>query len=313
MTTPVFRMLALVPWILARPGVALDDVAAAFGTDVATVRGELETLAYCGPRLEASYEFEVVFGGDDTVTISMADELRRPLRLRPDEALRLVLVLTAAQRVTQGEVPGLGSALDKVRRAAGVDEHAAVAVVDDDGHLDRLRRAVADRVVVELDYLGRKDSRPQHRRVEPWRVDITREGQYLQGHDLDRDAARVFRLDRVTTLVVTDEPMVTTAPTDLPVPRWVPDDDAVPAVLALRPGAHFVADYVRADQDRVVDGVRRVELRTDALDWLADLVLAGGAKVDVEEPAELRRLVAERASAGLAAYDGVVAPTGEHA
>ncbi len=309
MTTPVFRMLALVPWILARPGVALAEVAEAFGTDVATVRGELETLVYCGPRLEASYEFEVNFGADDTVTIGMADELRRPLRLRPDEALRLVLVLTAAQRITQGDVPGLGSALAKVRAAVGVDEHAAVAVVDDAGHLDDLRRAVDAGLVVELDYLGRKDSRAQHRRVEPWRVDITREGQYLQGHDLDRDAHRVFRLDRVTTLVVTDRAATTPAPADLPVPRWVPDDDAVRAVLALRPGAHFVADYVRADVDEVVDGVRHVELRTDALDWLADLVLGGGAAVDVVEPPELRRLVAQRASAGLAAYDGHVATT----
>ncbi len=303
MTTPVFRMLAMVPWILRRPGVPLADVAAAFGADVDTVRDELRTLAYCGPRLEASYEFEVVFDGDDGVTITMADELRRPLRLRPDEALRLVLVLTVAQRVTQGEVPALDTALAKVRAAVGVDQHAAVAVVDDAGHLGRLRDAIGRGRVVELDYLGRKDRRPHPRRVEPWRVDVTREGQYLQGHDLDRGAPRVFRLDRITAMAVTDAAVTTTAPANLAVPAWVPDEDAVMAVLDLGPGAHFVGDYVQADVDTVTDGRRRVELRTDALDWLADLVLAGGVAARVVAPSDLADLVARRAADGLAAYD----------
>lgn len=303
MTTPVFRMLAMVPWILQRPGVALGDVAAAFGADVDTVRDELRTLVYCGPRLEASYEFQVDFGADDTVTITMADELRRPLRLQPDEALRLVLVLTVAQRITQGEVPGLDTALAKVRAAVGVDEHAAVAIVDDAGHLGDLRDAIARGRVVELDYLGRKDRRPHARRIEPWRVDIIREGQYLQGHDLDRDAPRVFRLDRITDLVVTDVAATTSAPDDLPVPAWVPDEDAVRAVLDLGPGAHFVGDYVEADVDTITDGQRRVELRTDALDWLADLVLAGGPAARALEPPDLADLVTRRAAEGLAAYD----------
>lgn len=302
MSAPVFRMLAMVPWILQRPGVPLHEVADAFGTDEATVREELRTLVYCGPRLEASYEFEVVFDADDGVTISMADELRRPLRLRPDEALRLVLVLTAAQRLTDGDVPGLDTALGKVRAAVGVDQHAAVAVVDDDGHLTTLRDAIQRGRVVELDYLGRKDDRPHRRRVEPWRVDVTRHGQYLQGHDLDRAAPRVFRLDRVTALVVTDHAVTTTVPDDLSLPEWVPDDDAVAAVLDLAPGAHFVGDYVQADVDTIHDGVRHVELRTDALDWLADLVLAGGAAVSVVEPPELAEIVQERASRGLDAY-----------
>ncbi len=303
MTTPVFRMLAMVPWVLQRPGVPLADVAAAFGADVDTVRDELKTLVYCGPRLEASYEFQVDFGADDTVTITMADELRRPLRLQPDEALRLVLVLTVAQRITQGEVPGLDTALAKVRAAVGVDEHAAVAVVDDAGHLGALRDAISRGRVVELDYLGRKDRRANARRVEPWRVDVTREGQYLQAHDLDRDAPRVFRLDRITDLVVTDARVTTTAPDDLAIPAWVPDEDAVTAVLELGPGAHFVGDYVQPDVDVVTDGQRRIELRTDALDWLADLVLAGGVAARVVEPPDLADLVARRAADGLAAYD----------
>lgn len=305
MSTPVFRMLAMVPWIRQRPGVAIGQVATAFDTDVATVRRELETLAFCGPRLEASYQFEVDFASDDAVTITMADELRRPLRLRPDEALRLVLVLTAAQRITHGDVPGLDTALAKVRQAVGVDEHAAVAVVDDAGHLDQLRDAIVRGRVVELDYVGRKDRRPQARRIEPWRVDITKSGQYLQGHDLDRQAARVFRLDRVTALVVTDLVVTTVPPDDLPIPAWVPDRDAVTAVLDLGPGAHFVGDYVQADVDTTSGDTRRIQLRTDALDWLADLVLAGGAAVHVLGPPELRESVADRARAGLAAYERI--------
>lgn len=302
MTSRVERMLNMVPWVIERPGVALDDVAAAFGTDVDTVRQELRDLMYCGPRLGGGWEFQLDIV-DDRVTVTAADELRRPLRLRPDEALRLVLVLTAAQRMVGDDLPGLASALAKVRDAAGLDESATVAVVDHDQHLATLREAIRDGRVVQLDYLGRKDETAHLRRVEPWRLDLTSEGQYLQAHDLDRDGHRVYRLDRIATVTVTDEPVTTTAPTDLPSPAWVPDDDAVQAVLELDASAHFVGDYVHADVDRVDDGARHVELRTDALGWLADLVLAGGAGVTVLDPPELRGLVLQRARAGLAAHD----------
>lgn len=302
MTTQVERMLNMVPWVIERPGVPLADVAEAFGTDVDTVRQELSDLAYCGPRLGGGWEFQLEIV-DDGVTVTAADELRRPLRLRPDEALRLVLVLTAAQRMVGDDLPGLTGALAKVRDAAGLDESATVAVVDDHHHLSTLREAIRDRRVVELEYHGRKDDTAHTRRVEPWRLDLTPDGQYLQAHDLDRDGHRVFRLDRIATVTVTDRAVVTTPPADLPRPAWVPDDDAVQAVLRLRSPAHYLGDYVRADHDETRDGVRHVELRTDALGWLAELVLAGGAAVDVVEPVELRDLVAAKARAGLAAHD----------
>lgn len=302
MTTRVERMLNMVPWVIERPGVTLDEVATAFGTSVDTVRSELTDLMYCGPRLGGGWEFQLEIV-DDRVTVTAADELRRPLRLRPDEALRLVLVLTAAQRIVGDDLPGLASALVKVRDAAGLDESATVAVVDDDHHLSTLREAIRDGHVVELDYLGRKDDTAQRRRVEPWRLDLTPDGQYLQAHDLDRDGHRVFRLDRIATVTVTQDPVTTAAPDELPPPAWVPDDDAVRAVLDLAGPGHYLGDYVRADVDRTADGVRHVELRTDALGWLAELVLAGGAAVTVVEPPELRDLVTRRARAGLAAHD----------
>jgi hypothetical protein len=84
----VARMLTMVPWLLERPGASLAEVAATFRVSEDTVRGDLGHLDFCG--LPGSRGRGPVRGHPrrDRVVLRMAEELKRPLRPTPREALR---------------------------------------------------------------------------------------------------------------------------------------------------------------------------------------------------------------------------------
>lgn len=301
----VARMLTMVPWFLERPGASVDEAADAFGVPARTIRRDLGHLDFCGlPGLGGGALFDVTLE-QDRVVVSMADELRRPLRLTPREALRLVLSLQAVDEAFGDELPALRRAIDKVRRAADLPAHAAVAVGEGQapGHLVALRGALRDARQVRLTYQGRTDDRPRDRHVDPWQLDVTPDGWYLHAHDVAADGHRVFRLDRVVDLEVLDQPVSRPRPdAPLPEPRFEPAEDAVEVVVRLGRGARWLADAF--DHDGVQDDGDALELRfrTDAPGWVARLLLMGAPDVEVVHPADLRVRLGEMARSALARY-----------
>jgi len=296
----VVRMLTLIPWLLERPGASLADTAAAFAVDESTVRMELEHLDFCGlPGLGGGALFDVTIVGD-AVTVRMADELRYPMRPTASEALRLLLIATAAERVVGREVPALRSAIDKLHRALGVPP-GAVDVLDATPSDDVLtaRKAIDVRVRVRFSYRGRSDAVPALRTVEPWAVELSEGAWYLHGLDVDAQAGRVFRLDRAAGMEATGEPCVASVPDELPGPVYEAGPEDLEVVLLIEPGAEWLLDAVRADRTTPSEGGLRVELRTGSPEWLTRLVLMAAGGAVVLEPAELRQQVRSRADDAL--------------
>ena len=298
----VVRMLTLIPWLLARPGASLAETAATFATDVATVRAELEHLDFCGlPGLGGGALFDVTIIGDH-VTVRMADELRYPMRPSPPEALRLLLIASAAERIAGSDVPALRSAIVKLHRALDVPE-GSVAVLDaePDDDVERLRRAIADRVQVRLSYRGRGDQDPTDRVIEPWALEFSEGAWYVHALDVGVGEARTFRLDRAAGIEPTEIPAGSEAPAALESPAYVASEDDLLVELLLEPSAHWLLDAVRPDEvETLADGVRRVVLRTASPEWVARLVLMGAGGAQVVSPAELRERVRSRAQDALA-------------
>lgn len=89
---------------------------------------------------------------------------------------------------------GSGEALWKLGASAGAAEQSAtgaVATIPSDENLGPIFSAITARHTVAFTYRG------DQRRVEPWRLDFQRGRWYLTGFDLDRDAERNFRLNRI--------------------------------------------------------------------------------------------------------------------
>ncbi len=308
------RLLALVPYLTARPGgVALAEAARDFGVGERQLRSDLELLWMCGlPGYGPGDLIDLAFEGD-RVRVTFPAGMVRPLRLTTDEAVALVVALT-----TLLDLPGLAErdavsrALDKISVAVG---HARGAVVPVAVSVDASEEALAvvrdgleRRRALHLHYyVPTRDERTQ-RTVDPMRLLLVDGHWYLEAWCRRVEDVRLFRLDRVDDVAVLDEP---SAPPPQAHERNLDDgvyqpEPGSPAVrLRLARSARWVADYYPVDSVAPVDdppGGLAVTVRTADLAWARHLVASLGGAALVQEPAGLAEEVAAEARAALARY-----------
>ncbi len=209
-TARLARLLTMVPWLVNRQGIDLQQAADDLGVSVEQLEADLNLLFLCGygqlpdELIEADWEEGRVFVGN-------ADTIARPLRLGVDEAVTLVVGLRALR-----EVPGLGDrdaverALAKLEDAAGAAAAPARRVRAEvaDGASPELlalaQQAIADHRRVHLRYLVPARDEATERDVDPMRVVGMDGSWYLEGWCHRAEDTRMFRMDRVEELTVLD-------------------------------------------------------------------------------------------------------------
>ena len=119
-TERLSRLLAMVPYLLARQGIPLREAARQFGISEDQLVKDLELLFVCGTPGHMPDDLIEAEWDTGHVYLNNAETIARPLRLGVDEALALIVGLRAL-----AEVPGLHDrdALDrtlaKLEAAAG--------------------------------------------------------------------------------------------------------------------------------------------------------------------------------------------------
>jgi proteasome accessory factor C len=306
------RLLSLVPYLMARPGIPVAEAAADFGISEKQLRRDLELLWMCGlPGYGPGDLVDLSFSGD-TVTVTHDAGMRRPLRLTTAEATALLVALR-----TLADVPGVVDtaavqrAIAKVERAVGDAGFGAVAVELEREEAETtaaVREALsAGRAMRVVYYTAGRDAVSQ-RTIDPMRLLIVEGRSYLEAWCRRAEAVRLFRLDRVEGVTVLDEPAAPPAdaePTDVSDGLFRPSAEHRSAVLQLEPSARWVAEYYPVDE--IVElGDERVRVRLRYADpaWLVRLVLGLGGGARLLEPPELAAAVARRAQEALAATSG---------
>jgi proteasome accessory factor C len=306
------RLLALVPYLLARPGVRVSEAAAVFGVSEVRLRKDLDLLWVCGlPGHGPGDLIDVEFEGD-TITLLEPAGVTRPLRLTVDEALALVVALRAlAETPGLVERDALDRALAKVERVAGeaaLPAHRVeVAVEGEERVLPVVEQALAQGRRLHLRYHVPGRDETTERDVDPMRLAWAEGRPYLEAWCRLAEGVRLFRLDRVAALQVLDAPAAPppeAASRDLSQGVFQPSPDHQLVVLALRPAAHWVADHHPCESvEEQADGVLLARLRTPDTAWVRRLALRLGAEGTVVSPPELAAQVRDDAREALAAYD----------
>lgn len=304
------RLLALVPYLLAHPGTPLAELAETFGVPARQLRQDLNLIFLCGlPGHTPGDLIEVWFGPDDTVSVTNADTIRRPLRLSTDEALALVVALRTLTEVPSAEGDdAVSRALAKIETAAGeAAERAsrvAVAVEAEPAMVAAARGALARQRRVRLSYYVPGRDETTERDVDPMRLLVTAGRTYLQGWCHRATDIRTFRTDRILALTELDAPAV--PPPDagpLPDTLFSPSEQDRLVTLRLEPRARWVADYYPCESVTEAGGDRLlVTLRSRESSWLIRLVLRLGPQATVVGPADLAADVRSEAAKALAAY-----------
>jgi proteasome accessory factor C len=316
------RLLNLVPYLLARPGIEIVEAAADLGVTEKQLREDLELLWVCGlPGYGPGDLIDMAFDGD-RVTITYDAGMDRPLRLTPDEALALVVALrTLAETAGTANRDAVERALAKIEDAAGDVVGAPVAVRLPGGgdRVEAVRAAVQRQRALRITYYTAARDETTERTVDPLRVLMVDGRAYLQAWCRRAEAVRLFRVDRIDALTELDEPANVPARarmTDVAAGVFRPSDDLPLVTLRIGRGARWITEYYPCErvepEPDPVDASRQwlVSLRVSDLSWARRFVLGLGPEATVVSPPELVAQVRDHATAALQAYAVPPAATG---
>ena len=315
-TQRLSRLLAMVPWLLRKQGVSLEEAARHFGITEEQLVKDLQLLFVCGTPghmpddlIEAEWESGEVY-------VDNAEAISRPLRLAPDEAVALLVGLR-----TLAEVPGLHdrgpveSALAKLSAAAGdVLPPAApplsvdLSVGAEEEILRAAREALSRRRRLRIRYLVPSRDEATDRDVDPMRVTNVAGRWYLEGWCHRAEDVRLFRVDRVARVEVLDgvdgtPPPEAVSREDHGGPMFTPTGDEPVVTLEVDGRARWVAEYYPVEDVEELPGGRlRVRLRAANPRWLPRLVLRLGGAGRIVDPPELAAESARIAEEALSAY-----------
>jgi proteasome accessory factor C len=299
------RLLAVVPWVASHDGPTVQEVCDRFGVAEDELLADLELLFLCGVHPFTPDTLIEVDVADGRVWIRFADWFRRPLQLTAPEGLALVSAGSTLLALPGGDPDGaLATALAKLETVLGVATDDAVDVeigAVTPAILDAVRRAHDSGRKVRIDYYSFGRDERTERVVHPWRVFAAAGQWYLRGWCERVDDERLFRLDRVHTAVLLDEPFERPTPADGPTRLFHPDPKAPIVVLDLGPDARWIAEqYPNEGVEGRPDGRLRVTLRVGERAWLERLLLRAGPAADLVEGD--RSIAADAARRVLQAY-----------
>ncbi|MFP4553216.1 MAG: helix-turn-helix transcriptional regulator [Actinomycetota bacterium] len=288
------RILALIPYVLDREVVDVNEIMERFGYTEEQLTKDLNTIFVCGLPGYGPGDLMEAYIDEDDVVIDAADFFSKAPRLTPSEALGLLAAGMTVLGSGEGS-PALESAVEKLSKVVMPDAGTSltVDVLDETQNVGVLRDAAADGRVVRMVYRSVGKEETTERDVEPWSVFTTLGRWYLLGHCRLVDGQRTFRVDRIKELTVLDETFEPPERVPEPGVGYAPSKDDITAVIDLKPAARWVLEYYPVDVVRDSSRTTRIRFHSPDAEVPARLLLRLGADARLVEGPE----VAERLSA----------------
>ena len=186
------------------------ELAERFEVSVRTIERDLSALQQSGVPIWATPGPGGGYSVDPAMTLP-------PLNFSADEATAVAVALAASGPIPYGDAARsalrkLVAAMSSANREGARELVGRIHLLQQHGQLEAtavvraVEAAVAERRVLELDYVDRDGQRTERRQVEPYGFAGSENHWYLMAWCRLRDGGRTFRLDRMVAARVTDEP-----------------------------------------------------------------------------------------------------------
>jgi proteasome accessory factor BC len=229
------------------------------------------------------------------------DNFARPARLLPLEAKALVAAIDLlGDHLPEGS---LSSARQKIVDALGQDPaeeglQITTAKGDDSEVARVVSSAITSQRLLRIDYYKENEDEFTERTIEPYKLANGQEGWYIHSYDLEKDAPRSYRLDRIREATVLDDRFDPRPGVEPDVHGWLATGEVPSSRTARIWVSPERARWAREDRrvvEELADGAVVVERTYASHDWLAREILKEGGDAVVLEPDEARRAVLDAA------------------
>jgi predicted DNA-binding transcriptional regulator YafY len=176
--------------------------------------------------------------------------------------------------------------------------------------IDRISEATVNRKIIEIDYFSMSRKEKTRRKVAPYKIWFFDGAFYLVGNCGLREDIRIFALDRIKSLTLTDETFE--MPEDFRVEDFMRTSFGVfhgkPQKVKIRFAAEvagYISEKIWHETQKIVpqkDGSILFEARVAGTEEIKFWLMTWGAKAEVLSPAALREEIMSEAEAMLQNY-----------
>ena len=297
------RILALIPYVLDRDSVDIDEIKSRFNYTEAQLSKDLNTIFVCGLPGYGPGDLMEAYVNEDEVVIDAADYFSKAPRLTPPEALGLLAAGLTVVGSGEGS-PALESAVTKLTKVTmpEADTSLVVDVMDRSEYVGTLRQAATGTRKVEIVYRSVGKEEETKRVIEPWSVFTTLGRWYVHAHCNMVDDARTFRIDRIRELEVLDD--LFEPPKKLPQPGvgYSPSEGDISCIIDLEPRARWVLEYYPVDVISDSKNKTRIQFHAPDVEVPARLLFRLGPDAKLVEGEEVLTRTRELGEALLERY-----------
>ncbi|MEY3098684.1 MAG: WYL domain-containing protein [Candidatus Nanopelagicaceae bacterium] len=295
------RLLDLVPYIVAHPGISITELAKVFSISRDEVLKDLNLLFLCGLPGYTPLELIDISFDEESVVIRDPQNLAAPRNLNESEALIARIALAALEESTpktSAAYPQIIALREKIAEAfsSSIPASAITFTLDKErATLEAIENAIKQELDLEMTYNNVTKDSSSRRSITPISIIAEDKRTLVSAYCHSAKALRTFNLAQISEVSTKER----STRTDL---ERLEDSRGSSAEVIIKSGdSRFVSENASSLKE-ISKSCYQIDIFQP--EWIVRSVLAGADSLELAKPLELRAEIAERANRALLAYKG---------
>ncbi|MFZ9808553.1 MAG: WYL domain-containing protein [Candidatus Nanopelagicaceae bacterium] len=295
------RLLDLVPYIVAHPGISITELAKVFSISRDEVLKDLNLLFLCGLPGYTPLELIDISFDEESVVIRDPQNLAAPRNLNESEALIARIALAALEESTpktSAAYPQIIALREKIAEAfsSSIPASAITFTLDKErATLEAIENAIKQELDLEMTYNNVTKDSSSRRSITPISIIAEDKRTLVSAYCHSAKALRTFNLAQISEVSTKERG----TRTDL---KRLEDSRGSSAEVIIKSGdSRFLSENASSLKE-LSKSCYQIDIFQP--EWIVRSVLAGADSLELAKPLELRAEIAERANRALLAYKG---------
>ena len=295
------RLLDLVPYIVAHPGISITELAKEFSISRDEVLKDLNLLFLCGLPGYTPLELIDISFDEESVVIRDPQNLAAPRNLNESEALIARIALAALEESTpktSAAYPQIIALREKIAKAfsSSIPASAITFTLDKErATLEAIEGAIKQELDLEITYNNVTKDSSSRRSITPISIIAEDKRTLVSAYCHSAKGLRTFNLAQISE-ISTKERIVRT---DLE--RLEDSRGSSAEVIIKSEDSSFLSENASSLKE-LSKSCYQIDIFQP--EWIVRSVLAGADSLELAKPLELRAEIAERANRAILAYKG---------